>query len=115
VENAAEATMQVLTEHGWAQGHGEVGGRLCVTWAAYKAHGCQVSADTVMEPWDEPTKMPAATLQAATFVGRLNHAARELFPDRVAVAHPGTEAILVNDHPATTLEDVLLIIKHAGA
>ena len=107
MDDPAGATAAQLAGHGWAQGHGEADGALCVTWAAYRAHGCQKPPDTVYGD--------GRYMQAATFIGRLNAAARDLFPQRLPAYHcAGTEAIHVNDHPDTTLEDVLLIVKHAG-
>lgn len=97
--NVIGKTRDLIETHGWCQGQGMTpDGRMCLARAL--ALASQETDDILMGPAWTPAYVA------------IHEAATRLYPDR----SPDNSHTLVdfNDHPDTTSEDVVLVLKHAA-
>ena len=99
-EAAADRAIQELSAHGWCQGQlWDLQGRICLSVALVRA-----GIDTL----DLVDGGPRDGRPFARVI-------RERFPERVRNCSGSRQAIEVfNDHPDTTLDDVVLVLGQAG-
>lgn len=102
-DNVARKAIEVLAARGWHQGEYEdEAGRVCF----YGALNLAMGFDSCHEVNDDVTKVG---LTAEVIV-------REQFADRLKLAsgqvgNTGGQVVEFNDHPDTTLADVLLVLE----
>ena len=100
--NRIRDAIEVLARRGWTQGtFTDESGRHCLQGALYEAHGCQ------------PRRHGALTRSSthpdlAEDIRLVNETIAAEYPERVGAV--GVSRF--NDHPDTTWEDILLVLKH---
>ncbi len=101
--NTIHEAIRVLTSKGWAKDTFTDGaGRHCLQGALFEAHGF-LSMDT------RNVGRPVAGELAAD-IRLVNEVVRDQFPERVG----GVGISRFNDHPETTMEDVLRVMEKAA-
>lgn len=104
MSNPFEQALDVLTKWGWTQGRLRArDGRLCARGALAEALGVLTSEGTILGGSDVAIDHCEAI------------AARILGSDRAPNALYSTPLTYFNDDPATSEEDVRLLLKHAAA
>lgn len=92
----AENAISLLREKGWSKGSATgPDGSICMAVAL-----CEGKVHT--DDMDELSAFTASSWDAMTYI-------RRLFPERMS---PWDRIADFNDHPDTTREDVLLVLKH---
>ncbi len=92
-----------MSRSGWTKNaFTDESGRHCLQGALYEAHGiCAVDGGQVGRPVDG---------ELAGDVGLVNEVIREQFPERFG----GVGASRFNDHPHTTVDDVIAVMEKAA-
>ncbi len=101
--NTIREAIRVLSRAGWAKDTFTDGaGRHCLQGALYEAHGiCPVDTRAAVRP---------VSGELAADVRLVNEVIRDQFPERVG----GIGASRFNDHPDTTVEDVVKVLEKAA-
>ncbi len=101
--NTIQEAIRVLSRKGWAKDTFTDGtGRHCLQGALYEAHG--------VCPLDSRNVGRAVTGELAADVRLVNEVIRDQFPERVGAV--GISRF--NDHPETTLDDVIRVMEKAA-
>ncbi len=100
--NTIREAIRVLSRAGWAKdAFTDESGRHCLQGALYEAHGIGAVDDQVGRPVDG---------ELAGDVRLVNEVIREQFPERFG----GVGASRFNDHPHTTVDDVIAVMEKAA-
>lgn len=101
--NTIREAMRVLGRAGWTKdAFTDESGRHCLQGALYEAHGtCAVDDQQVGRP---------VTGELARDLRLVNEVIRDQFPERAG----GVGASRFNDHPQTTVDDVIAVLEKAA-
>ncbi len=101
--NTIREAIRVLSRAGWAKDNfTDEAGRHCLQGALYEAHGiCPAHTRDVRRPVHG---------ELAADVRLVNEVIRDQFPERVG----GVGISRFNDHPETTVEDVIRVMEKAA-
>lgn len=95
--------MEVLAKRGWAKdAFTDEGGRHCLQGALYEAH--------LLAPPAEKQLGTPITEELATDIRLVNEVIEAQYPERVG----GVGVSRFNDHPETTIDDVLRVLEKAA-
>ncbi len=101
--NTIREAIRVLTRVGWTKDTFTDGaGRHCLQGALYEAHGIRALGD-------EQVGRPVSG-ELASDVRLVNEVIRDQFPERAG----GVGASRFNDHPDTTVDDVIRVMEKAA-
>jgi hypothetical protein len=101
--NKIRQAIDVLAARGWTKGaFTDLSGRHCLQGALYEAHGvCPLRRGSVVGP------LPSAL---AADVRLVNDVVEANYPERFG----GVGVSRFNDHPETTVDDVVLVLEKAA-
>lgn len=103
MRNRIREAIEVLARSGWAKNaFRDEAGRHCLQGALYEAHGLEA-------PGAEHAHRPV-NAAFSTDIRLLNRVIEEQYPDRVGAV--GVSRF--NDHPDTTLDDVVTVLEKAA-
>ena len=103
MSNRIRDAIQVLVRSGWSkESFTDQDGRHCMQGALYAIHG--------QAPWSERYTPRAVRGELATDIRLINHIIEEQYPER----HGGVGISRFNDHPDTTIDDVVRVMEKAA-
>jgi len=101
--NTIREAIKVLSRTGWAKdAFTDAAGRHCIQGALYEAHG--------LRPFDGRQIAVPLTCEMADDVRLVNEVIAAQFPERTG----GVGVSRFNDHPDTTVEDVVRVMEKAA-
>ena len=102
MRNRIREAIQVLARTGWTKDtFSDETGRHCLQGALYEAHGLEAASERAWRPVQG---------DFADDVRLLNRVIEEQYPERMGAV--GVSRF--NDHPETTLDDVVLVLEKAA-
>lgn len=101
--NTIREAIKVLSRTGWTKdSFTDQGGRHCLQGALYESHG--------LRPFDGRQVGVPLSRELVDDVRLVNEVVEDQFPERVG----GVGVSRFNDHPQTTLEDVIRVMEKAA-